>query len=166
MHNNFLFLFLLCFVSYAEWNIIPKEKTKKLSLNSTKPVQKIFATTNEVTIIEGLPFVLQSNLSGTNFIWQKDGNILKSETNNFLTIDYSLEGDAGQYTLKTGKEIVIFNVSFKRTIKIFINDQEIENFNNSNGHAETTDGSIIRLVPFIEGLPIRYTLDEIGRAHV
>ena len=159
MNNNFLFLFLLCFVSYAEWNIIPKEKTKKLSLNSTKPVQKIFATTNEVTIIEGLPFVLQSNLSGTNFIWQKDGHILKSETNNFLTIDYSLEGDAGQYTLKTGKEIVIFNVSFKRTIKIFINDQEIENFNNSNGHAEITDGSIIRLVPFIEGLPIRYTLD-------
>ena len=144
------FIFLLCFASYGEWINSPKEKIKKLSLNSPKPVRKIPSITNDVVIVEGLPFVLQSDATGTNFVWLKDGYLLNSEKNNSLRMDFSVEGDAGQYTLKSESKIFVFNVSFKRTIKIFINDQEIENFNNSNGHAETTDGSIIK----------------IGRAHV
>lgn len=138
-----VFLFLVC----------------SASLNSQKPNQKIIATTNNVTIIEGLSHILQSNIFGKNFSWRKDNHLLTSETNNFLKIDFALEGDAGQYTLQSEDKVVVFNVVFKRSIKIFINNQEIENFFDLNGQPEIIEGSTVVLVPFIEGLPIRYTLD-------
>jgi hypothetical protein len=152
------FIFLICSAFNADYND-SKAKSKKLSLNSPKPNPKFISTTNEITIIEGLPFVLKTDLFGKTFSWQKDGYLLKSETNNFFVMDFAVEGDAGQYTLHSENKVVVFNVSFKRTIKILINDQEIENFNDSNGRVEALENSIITLIPFVEGLPIRYTLD-------
>jgi hypothetical protein len=151
-------IFLICSAFNADYND-SKIKSKKLSLNSPKPNPKFISTTNEITIIEGLPFVLRSDVFGKTFSWQKDGYLLKSETNNFFVMDSAVEGDAGQYTLRSENKVVVFNASFKRTIKILINDQEIENFYDSNGRVEALENSIITLIPFIEGLPIRYTLD-------
>jgi hypothetical protein len=50
-------------------------------------------------------------------------------------------------------------LKFKRTIKLLVNGQEIESFYNSDGLVEISESSQVTLVPFIDGLPIRYTLD-------
>jgi hypothetical protein len=134
-------------------------KIKRFSLNNIRFIEKVTTSTNNITIIEGFPFILQSNISGKTFNWYKEGQLLASETNNFLKIDFAVEGDSGQYTFQSGGSSVIFNVSFKRTIKILINDQELENYYNIDGRPEVAAASKITLIPFVADLPIRYTLD-------
>jgi hypothetical protein len=134
-------------------------KIKRFSLNNIKFIEKVTTSTNNITIIEGFPFVLQSNISGRVFTWYKEGQLLTSEANSSLKMDFAVEGDAGQYTVQSGGSSVVFNVSFKRTIKILINDQELENYYNADGRPEVAASSKVTLVPFVSGLPIRYTLD-------
>lgn len=115
--------------------------------------------TNNLTVIEGFPVFLQSNLSGKQFVWHKDSYPLKSVTNNFLYLDGAVEADEGQYTIQSENSIVIFNVAFRRSIDILINNTELNNNLDSNGKVEVQAASQITLIPCIDTLPIRYTLD-------
>lgn len=135
----------------------PTNKVKKLALGSVKLIEKAVTETNFVTITEGLPSVLQGNISGKTFSWYHNGQLLNWQTNNFIKIDHPLEANGGEYVLRSGASSVTFNVNFQRNIRIFVNDKEIE-----GDVAEIPQLAIysnIKLVPFINGLPIRYTLD-------
>lgn len=134
-------------------------KVKKFSIDNIRMIEKISSSTNNITIIEGLPYALTSNMSGRFFNWYKDGEFLLSGTNNFLKMDFAVEGDEGTYTVQSGGSSMTFNVSFKRTIKVFINDFEVNNYYDEKGRIQISQSSKIKLVPFIEGLPIRYTID-------
>lgn len=135
----------------------PTNRVKKLALGNIKLIEKAINETNSVTIIEGIPGVLQGNVSGKTFSWYHNGELLNWQTNNFLKINSPLEADGGQYVLRSGPSSVTFNVNFQRNIRIFVNEQEIQ-----GDVAEIPQQSIssnVKLVPFINGLPIRYTLD-------
>ena len=135
----------------------PTNRVKKLALGNIKLIEKAVTETNSVTIIEGIPGVLQGNVSGKTFSWYHNGELLNWQTNNFLKINSPLEADGGQYVLRSGPSSVTFNVNFQRNIRIFVNEQEIQ-----GDVAEIPQQSIssnVKLVPFINGLPIRYTLD-------
>lgn len=134
-----------------------KNQTKRFSLASVNFIENVISKTNNITVIEGIPAVLTSDINGRYFQWFKNGELLQWETNNFLKIDHPLEADGGDYVLNSGSSSVTFNISFQRNIKILVNEKEIE-----GDVAEIPELSIasnIKLIPFINGLPIRYTLD-------
>jgi hypothetical protein len=151
MNNLLKIVVLFCFVGY---NHLCGDQP-----NVNRVSKSTILATNELTVIEGFSVVLQSNLSGNYFHWYKDGQTLTVGTNNFFKLDSVVEGDTGQYVVQSGKTTVIFNLKFKRTIKLLVNGQEIESFYNSDGLVEISESSQVTLVPFIDGLPIRYTLD-------
>jgi len=134
-------------------------KVKRFSLNNLRFIDKMTSITNSITVIEGLTYFLQSNIQGNSFTWYKDGQLLKHATNSFLELDYAVEGDEGQYVVQSGAFATILNVSFKKSVKLVVNGREIEDYLDGNGKVEITPGSKVSLVTFIDGLPVRYTLD-------
>lgn len=138
-------------------------KAKKLGLTILAIIaaQSVFSENSKptfkrskATLIEGIPAVISSSLTEGSYIWYKNGQKLDWETNSFIKISYPLDGDAGEYTVKSGRNTSIINVSFKNSVSIFLNDQEV-----SHDRLEADSFSVIKLTPFIDGLPIRYTLD-------
>ena len=109
---------------------------------------------SKILLIEGVPAIISSSLTEGSCIWYKNGQKLDWETNNFIRIDYPLNGDAGEYTVKSVRNTSIINASFKNSVSIFLNDQETD-----HDRLEVESFSIVKLTPFIDGLPVHYTLD-------
>lgn len=118
--------------------------------DNTDPIFKI----NKISVIEGIPVTIDSRLDGSSFQWFKNGELLNWETNKLLTINFPLEGDEGNYFVRTSHKGISFQIFFNRNIKVLINDKEV-----SQDRIETDKPFTLKLIPYIEGLPIRYTLD-------
>ena len=138
-----------------------KAKTIGLSILALIAAQSVFSESSKsivkktsLFLVEGVPAILPSGIDNGPFSWHKNGRKLNWETNSFIRIDYPLNGDAGLYTVRSGKNTSILDVSFKSSISILLNDQEVE-----HGRLEADSFSVVKLVPYIAGLPIRYTLD-------
>lgn len=136
-------LFLILYFAYVL-------RSEKIFNDATDPILKM----NNLSIIEGIPAIIDSKLDGVDFKWYKDGELLEWETNSFIRINYPLNGDEGNYFVKTKNKGVNYKVSFIRNIKIYVNDHELE-----NDRIEIAGPFILKLIPFIDGLPIRYSLD-------
>jgi len=135
----------------------PTNKVKKIALGSVRLIEKAVTLTNNVTIVEGIPNVLRGEIAGKTFTWYHNGDHLHWETNNFINIPYPLEASGGVYVLRSGNSSITFNVLFQRNITVYINNEEVEG--NVIEIPLSSTGSNIKLAPFVNGLPIRYTLD-------
>lgn len=118
--------------------------------DSTDPILKL----NYASAIEGIPSVINSGIEASSYQWYKDGELLQWETNKSIKIPFPLNGDEGNYFVSTPHKGINFKVAFSRNIKIYINNVEVE-----SDRLEIDSPFSLKLVPFIENLPIRYTLD-------
>lgn len=137
---------LLCFVYLAVQNLY----SEKIFNDASDPILKL----NYVTITEGIPAVIDSGIEDSSYQWFKDGELLSWETNKSIKISFPLNGDEGNYFVRTTHKGINFKTSFNRNIKIFINGYEIK-----EDRLQIDPPYVLKLIPFIEGLPIRYTLD-------
>ena len=125
-------------------------RSEKIFNDASDPILKM----NHTSIVEGIPAIIDSKLEGNSFQWFKDGQLLDWETNSFIKINFPLNGDEGNYFVRTKNKGINFKASFEKNIRVFVNDHELE-----NDRVEIVGPFVLKLVPFISGLPIRYSLD-------
>ena len=105
-------------------------------------------------LIENVPMLLDAGFQSTSYRWTLNKVTLPGATNRVLVLESPQEGDAGVYTAIGDDDVRQYKLTFRRAVRVLVNGRDVVGDRvRINGPATVT------LVPFLSGLPVRYTLD-------
>lgn len=105
-------------------------------------------------LIENVPMMLDAGFASRNYKWTWNKRTLPWATNRFLVIDSPQEADAGTYTAVGDDQVSQYRLLFRRSVRVLVNGDAVL----GDTH-RITRPSTVTLIPYLSGLPVRYTLD-------
>lgn len=105
-------------------------------------------------LIENVPMLLDAGFQSSAYRWTFNKVTLPGATNRVLVLESPQEADAGVYTVLGDDDVVQFKLTFRRAVRVLVNGVDVVGDRvRINGPATVT------LVPFLSGLPVRYTVN-------
>jgi len=105
-------------------------------------------------LIENIPMVLDAGFESGSYRWTLNKVTLPGATNRVLVLESPQEGDAGVYTAIGDDDVRQFRLAFRRAVRVLVNGRDV-----LGDRVRITGPATVVMVPFLSGLPVRYTLD-------
>ena len=105
-------------------------------------------------IIENVPMVLDAGFQSSSYRWTFNKVTLPGATNRVLVLDSPQEADAGIYAVIGDDDVVQFKLVFRRAVRVLINGSDV-----MGDRVKIAGPATVTLLPYLSGLPVRYTLD-------
>lgn len=105
-------------------------------------------------LIENIPMVLDAGFNSSSYRWTLNKVTLPGATNRVLVLESPQEADAGIYTAIGDDDVTQFKLAFRRSVRVMVNGRDVV-----GDRVRITGPATVTLVPFLNGLPVRYTLD-------
>lgn len=105
-------------------------------------------------IVENVPLTIDAGYNVGRYTWSLNGREIPGATNRIYYLETPQEADAGTYVVKGPALMRKFTFTFVKAVSVQVNGKTVA------GDVVTITGpSTITLVPYIKGLPVRYTID-------
>jgi hypothetical protein len=105
-------------------------------------------------LIENVPMVLDAGFQASSYRWTLNKVTLPGATNRVLVLESPQEGDAGIYAVFGDDDVVQYRLAFRRAVRVLVNGADVQGDRVRIGGPAT-----VTLLPYLSGLPVRYTLD-------
>ena len=105
-------------------------------------------------LIENIPMVLDAGFNSSSYRWTLNKVTLPGATNRVLVLESPQEGDAGVYTAIGDDDVRQYKLTFRRNVRVLVNGRDVV-----GDRVRITGPATVALVPFLSGLPVRFTLD-------
>ena len=105
-------------------------------------------------LIENVPMVLDAGFKASSYRWTLNKVTLPGATNRVLVLESPQEADAGIYAVIGDDDVVQFKLGFRRAVRVLVNGADV-----LGDRVRIAGPSTVTLLPYLTGLPVRYTLD-------
>lgn len=105
-------------------------------------------------LIENIPMVLDAGFQSTTYRWTLNKVTLPGATNRVLVLESPQEGDAGVYTAIGDDDVRQYKLTFRRAVRVLVNGVDVV-----GDRVRINGPATVALVPYMSGLPVRYTLN-------
>lgn len=105
-------------------------------------------------LIENIPMVLDAGFQSTSYRWTLNKVTLPGATNRVLVLESPQEADAGVYTAIGDDEVRQYKLTFRRAVRVLVNGRDV-----LGDRVRINGPATVALLPFLSGLPVRYTLN-------
>lgn len=105
-------------------------------------------------LIENVPMLLDAGFASRNYKWTWNKRTLPWATNRVLVLDSPQEANGGTYTVVGDDQVRQYRLLFRRSVRVLVNGDAVL----GDSH-RITKPSTVTLIPYLSGLPVRYTLD-------
>lgn len=105
-------------------------------------------------LIENIPMVLDAGFNSSSYRWTLNKITLPGATNRVLVLESPQEGDAGVYTAIGDDDVRQYTLRFRRAVRVLVNGRDV-----LGDRVRITGPATVALVPFLSGLPVRFTMD-------
>lgn len=105
-------------------------------------------------LIENVPMLLDAGFNSSSYRWTLNKVTLPGATNRVLVLESPQEADAGIYAVIGDDDVVQFKLGFRRAVRVLVNGADV-----LGDRVKIAGPATVTLLPYLSGLPVRYTLD-------
>lgn len=105
-------------------------------------------------LIENVPMLLDAGFQSSSYRWTLNKVPLPGATNRVLVLESPQEADAGIYAVIGDDDVVQFKLGFRRAVRVLVNGADV-----LGDRVRIVGPATVTLLPYLSGLPVRYTLD-------
>lgn len=105
-------------------------------------------------LIENVPMLLDAGFNSSSYRWTLNKVTLPGATNRVLMLESPQEADAGIYAVFGDDDVRQYTLKFRRAVRVLVNGADV-----LGDRVKIAGPATVTLLPYLTGLPVRYTLD-------
>ncbi len=105
-------------------------------------------------LIENVPMLLDAGFQSPSYRWTLNKITLPGATNRVLVLESPQEADAGIYAVIGDDDVRQYTLKFRRAVRVLVNGADV-----LGDRVRIAGPATVTLLPYLSGLPVRYTLD-------